>query len=65
MAASGAGVVVVTGGSDFSSGADLATFSADVAAAIRGGRSSAGASAPDAERARRGGVGRCAPRAAA
>ncbi|GAA4512811.1 enoyl-CoA hydratase/isomerase family protein [Nonomuraea ferruginea] len=48
VAASGAGVVVVTGGSDFSSGADLATFSADVAAAIRGGRSSAGASAPDA-----------------
>ncbi|MFC5813776.1 enoyl-CoA hydratase/isomerase family protein [Nonomuraea harbinensis] len=37
VAASGAGAVVVTGGSDFSSGADLATFSADVAAAIRGG----------------------------
>jgi enoyl-CoA hydratase len=36
-AAEGAAAAVVTGVRDFSSGADLATFSGDVAAAIRGG----------------------------
>ncbi|MDA0633597.1 enoyl-CoA hydratase/isomerase family protein [Nonomuraea sp. MCN248] len=40
-APAGTGAVVVTGGSDFSSGADLATFSGDVAAAIRGGEPAA------------------------
>ncbi|WP_433377926.1 enoyl-CoA hydratase/isomerase family protein [Streptosporangium sp. CA-115845] len=39
VAASGVRVAVVTGGADFSSGADLATFSDDVAAALRGGES--------------------------